>query len=374
MTRADSVVFVGHPFTSIGKGEELRSAFGAYRSLDPECRVLDVYRHAKREDEDHRALLAGAEADHLDAAVRVFHINGDEVEAVLSALEDRGEDLSAGRNVVVPAWELPKYPEIWVGALGRFDEVWAISRFVQDGLAASGIESHHVGQAVEMPARPFLPRRHFGIRASSFVFLTLLDLSSFSARKNPEAVIEMYRRLRRRHPFADMQLVVKVKNGDQDAKEWVEDNLDHAGPDLVFVDRRLTTHEVQSLIAACDCFVSLHRSEGFGRGAAEAMWLGRLAIATAWSGNLEYMDETFPGAVRYATTRVEEGQYPCHEGQFWAEPEIDHAVAIADRMLNDSAFARDAARIGQSVVRRTCSHRAVGLRMLERVESLSAGE
>jgi glycosyltransferase involved in cell wall biosynthesis len=365
-----SVIFAGHPFASIGKGEEMRSSCSAYRSLDPTCGIFDIYRHAKRLDPDHLALSRDAETRGLDAPVRVFHINGDEVSRVLAELERRGLDFSAGRNVVVPAWELPHYPAPWAEALQRFDEVWAISRFVQDSLAAAGIASAHVGQAVEMPVRPFLPRRHFGIRSSSFVFLTLLDLSSFSARKNPEAVLEMFRQLRARHPFADMQLVVKVKNGDGDAQDWVADALGRASHDVVFIDSLLGSHETHSLIAACDCFVSLHRSEGFGRGAAEAMWLGRSAIVTAWSGNLDYMDESYPGAVGYEMIEVREGQYPHHENQIWAEPDIDEAVVIADRFLSDATFARAAAVQGMESVRRTCSLRAVGLRMLDRVNSM----
>ncbi len=365
-----SVIFAGHPFANIGKGDEIRSAFSSYRSLDPRCRIFDVYRHAKRLDRDHISLCRGAEAQDLDAPVRVFHINGDEVAPVLAHLENRGLDFSAGRNVVVPAWELPRYPAEWADALARFDEVWAISHFVRDSLATAGVDSVHIGQAVEMPARPYLPRRHFGIRSSSFVFLTLLDLSSYSTRKNPEAALDMFHQLRRRHPFADMQLVVKVKSGDEDAKKWVADTLGEASPGVVFIDWLLDTHETQSLIAACDCFVSLHRSEGFGRGAAEAMWLGRTVIATGWSGNLDYMDKSYPGTVNYELIDVLEGQYPNHDGQVWAEPDMEEAVRIADRMLNDTKFTRAAAVQGQDSVRRECSFRAVGLRMLDRVNSM----
>ncbi len=43
-------------------------------------------------------------------------------------------------------------------------------------------------------------------------------------------------------------------------------------------------------IAVCDCFVSLHRSEGFGLAIAEAMAFGKPVIATHWSGNADFMD------------------------------------------------------------------------------------
>jgi len=44
-----------------------------------------------------------------------------------------------------------------------------------------------------------------------------------------------------------------------------------------------------SLITCSDVYVSLHRSEGFGLGIAEAMLAGRPAIATAYSGNMDFM-------------------------------------------------------------------------------------
>ena len=47
------------------------------------------------------------------------------------------------------------------------------------------------------------------------------------------------------------------------------------------------------MMAACDCYVSLHRSEGLGLTMAEAMAVGKPVVATAWSGNLDFMsDET----------------------------------------------------------------------------------
>jgi hypothetical protein len=67
---------------------------------------------------------------------------------------------------------------------------------------------------------------------------------------------------------------------------------------------------------------------------------------------------------------VREGQYPHYENQIWAEPDIDEAVVIADRFLSDATFARAAAVQGMESVRRTCSLRAVGLRMLDRVNSM----
>ena len=47
-----------------------------------------------------------------------------------------------------------------------------------------------------------------------------------------------------------------------------------------------------SLMTSIDCYVSLHRSEGFGLGMAEAMALEKPVIATNYSGNCEFVTET----------------------------------------------------------------------------------
>ena len=49
-------------------------------------------------------------------------------------------------------------------------------------------------------------------------------------------------------------------------------------------------------MAACDAYVSLHRSEGTGLTITDAMALGKPVIATGWSGNMDFMNvaNSFP--------------------------------------------------------------------------------
>ena len=138
-----------------------------------------------------------------------------------------------------------------------------------------------------MPAGPCLPRRYFGIRKSAFVLLNFFDLSSYSTRKNPEAVLALLERIRAADPYRDVQLVLKAKNGESGAEAWAAELKPDA--QLKIIATPLDSFEVKSLINACDCFVSLHRAEGFGRGLGEAMALGRLAMGTGWSGNVDFM-------------------------------------------------------------------------------------
>ena len=103
------------------------------------------------------------------------------------------------------------------------------------------------------------------------------------------------------------------------------------------------------------------------------MALGRLALGTGWSGNLDFMNdaEFAAGAPRAggaeARTNIRTGR-----GQSWAEPDLDHAWSLLRPMLADPARGRAIARRGQAEILRTHGNRAVGLRILERLESIAA--
>ncbi len=364
------VTLIGHPFAPIGMGEQMRSHIAACAAAYIDCGVLDIFRYAQRGDADHHALIDGHERRDAPGGIRIFHVNGDEVDSVIDAFAGRGGDFAAGYNIIVPAWELPVYPKQWAVRLGRFDEVWALSAFIQDSLATAGVMSHLIGQSVEPPCGPKLPRRSFAIRESAFVLLHFFDLTSFASRKNPLAVLELFRRLRAQSPFLDAQLVLKVKNGERDATGWAGEL--RADPQIRIIDTPLDQLGVRSLVSACDCFVSLHRAEGFGRGLAEAMALGRLALGTAWSGNLDFMTEANALPVRCRLVPVERDAYPHWQGQNWAEPDIDHALDLLGAVLADPARGAERARRGQMEVLRGFGNRAVGLRMLARLEAIGA--
>jgi hypothetical protein len=368
-SQAPPVTFVGHPFAAIGKGEELRANIRALSALDEPLQALDIYRAAPRCDPSHLKLIEPIETRRPGDGVRIFHLNGDEIEPALAAFTALGGVFEAGVNVVAPAWELPVYPEVWAREIKRFDEVWAISRFVQASLAATGIASQYVGQSLDLPVRPFLSRRYFGIRESAFVFLTFMDFSSYSARKNPFAAIAMFRRLLADRPFDDLQIVLKMK-GDAKAARALAADVDLPREACVVLDRELSEFEQHSLISACDCTASLHRSEGFGRGPGEAMRLGRLALATGWSGNLDFMDERNSLLVNYDLVPVAAEDYPQSDGQSWAEPDIEHAAHLARAAIDDPAqTSRRVSRGFHDVIRRM-GDRPVGLRMLARLSAL----
>ncbi len=368
---APPITVIGHPFAPIGMGEQLRSHVRACNAVHLPLGVFDIFRYAQRGDAAHRALVGGLECVAVPGGIRIFHVNGDEVERVVTTFEARGNDFGAGYNVIVPAWELAKYPKPWAAQLERFDEVWALSSFIRDSLGASGIDSHLVGQSVELPAGPFLPRRFFEISESAFVLLNFFDLSSYATRKNPEAAIALFQRIRREQPWLDVELVLKIKDGEQGAHDWAASLA--ADPRIRVISAPLDSDGVRSLVNACDCFVSLHRAEGFGRGLGEAMALGRLTLATGWSGNLDFMTPANSLLAGHAPLALRPGDYPHAAGQSWADPDLDHAYELIRPVLAEPTRGSAIALRGRSDVLRTHGNRAVGLRILARVEQIAAG-
>lgn len=98
------------------------------------------------------------------------------------------------------------------------------------------------------------------------------------------------------------------------------------------IDTVMTDDEVKNLVRVCDCFVSLHRSEGFGRGMAEALCLGKPVSATGYSGNLDFMSAETSYLVDHTLIPVKPGEYPEPDGQHWADANVAHATEYMHRL------------------------------------------
>jgi glycosyltransferase involved in cell wall biosynthesis len=137
------------------------------------------------------------------------------------------------------------------------------------------------------------------------------------------------------------------------------------------IDRSLDREHLGGLMAACDCYVSLHRAEGFGLTMAEAMAIGKPVIATGYSGNVDFMNAENSYLVDHAITRVgpECEIYP-PEGE-WAEPSLEHAAELMRRVYEDrEQAARVGARAAQDIAS-GLSPRATGAAMRARLEEMS---
>lgn len=278
----------------------------------------------------------------------------------MAALDAQAPQLLPGRHTILyPFWELSRVPPAWHAAIRRHDEVWAPSRFVAEAVESSlGLAVPVLPQAVRLPAAMPPPRAG----REALRFFTFLDTDSAVARKNPQAAVQAFRDA---FPASvrDVELVVKAR-GDRGAelRLWLAEQAD-ADPRIRIIDRTLDRGAMDALMAECDVFVSLHRSEGFGFGAAEALAAGKAVVATDYSGTTDFIDPTTGYPVAYRLEPVGEGEYVAHEGQAWATALPEAAAAALRSIRDDPAGAEARTRHGFDRLRQTHGLQAVGARL-----------
>jgi glycosyltransferase involved in cell wall biosynthesis len=347
-----TITQIGNPLHATGRGEHVRAIFRALRKAGLTPKVYRLNPHVEVTDPGIQAHLV---EDTPAGGIRLFHCNGNEARMAIETIERRQPGaFAAGYNIIFPAWELPRYPLHWAQELNRFDEVWAATQFVYEGLReVVTVPLLHMHNACQPVRETLLDRSYFRLEEADYVVLFFFDYNSFEARKNPLAAIEAFRQAVAARPDAKLRLVIKANHPPATDVSGVADAVRSLGDRAVFLDRTMTDNEIKNLIGVSDCFLSLHRSEGFGRGPAEAMFLGKPAIATGWSGNMDYMtpSTSFPIGYRLISVRPEE--YLETEDQVWADPDPAEAARALVRLVDDRELGP---RIGRAAAQHMQQH------------------
>ena len=275
----------------------------------------------------------------------------------LSSLERLEHEMSRGAvNILYPYWELARVPPHWLTRVQRFDEVWAPSTFIASAFPdILGRPVRLVRQPVHLPAAVPPPRSG----RDTLRLFTYLDFDSFGARKNPTAAVNAFRAA-----FAptqrDVELVIKVRGThDNGLRRWLT-RAASADRRIKVIDRTLDRLRMNELMAGCDVFVSLHRSEGFGFGAAEALAAGKAVVATDYGGTTDFITPATGYPVDYVLEPVRPGEYVESEGQEWASAREDAAVAALRAIHADPAEADARARRGFTLLQAQHSLPVIG--------------
>ncbi len=331
-----SVAYYGYVFDASGYGHAARAYIHALHAAGVRLSVVPL---ANRAPQVKDALVESL--TNRDASAADFHL----FHGIPPQWAARAFPL---RNAIgMTVWETDAMPSQWRNALNHVLEVWLPC-------------DHNVAvfrPALERPVfklpHPLLPQHFNGdsvrdpeaflrVAPDDFVFYSLFE---WQQRKSPHELIETYLREFSQDPGA--VLIVKANPGAASVASQALEQARARTKSGARVELRCEAWgdaEIDALHARGDCYVSLHRGEGWGYPLFEAAARGTPVVATGYSGPLEYLNGNDHGLVRYQLAQVRQPYVYYSPRMRWAEPDFAHAAALMRQAYEhrDEANARAA--------------------------------
>lgn len=358
----------GYINKQFGLGEGVRSNIRAIKTTDIPFVIndfnIELSKHVKNETQN--ALAASKDNPYN---INLVQINIDRLQSVIE-LTDKSY-FQNKYNIAFWAWELENFPEESKIYFDLFDEIWVPSNFCTEAISkVSPVPVIKIMHSIEIEETHFT-RKDFNLPNDKFVFLTMFDYYSFLSRKNPIGTIESYEKAFGKNN-KDVLLVIKTtisKEFPNDKKILFDRIADNKS--IIVIEEVLQRDQLYSLMNCCDCFVSLHRSEGFGLTMAEAMYLGKPVIATAYSANTEFMNINNSFLVKYKLIPTGNQYYYSSDKDFWADADVEDASAKMKFIIENPILSKQISTVGENDVKKHLSPLAIGQQIRNRINIIN---
>lgn len=366
-SKPPGVNLIGLPRAIIGDGENIRQTAKSLQKINLDFGIYDYQLTTSTGKVDDR--LASHIRSDNPFKVNIFHLKPDQIESSIVTL---GRSFVDNRyNIGYWAWELSEFPSAWQAPLDFLDEVWCPSRFIKSAVEKKSSKPVlYLPIAIELETVEGFPREYFSLPPRAFIFLFVFDFKSYVHRKNPSACIRAFVKAFPRKDEA-VSLVIKSMDGSLYPAEFKklqeEAKIDSR---VQLIDKAFSSDEIIGLMQSCDCFISLHRSEGIGLGLAQSMLLGKPVIATGYSGNTDFTLEDNSCRVKYDLINAGKNEYPFAKGQVWADPDVGHAAWYMRKLVDDEGYRKSVAARGQSHIQDHHNCTVIGESYLGRLREL----
>ncbi len=359
----EGVNLIGYNRAEMGVGEGLRSSARALSAAAINFDIINFETGNPGRMQDFSWIHKEVKTPLYD--INLVHVNGDQFSKVVHELPAH---VFKGRYTIGHwSWEMPEIPPEWLQAFEHVDEVWVPSDFVKRAVEQfTDIPVVIIPFSVNIRADNNLSKAYFGIPENTFCFLFMYDMRSILERKNPQGTLDAFK-----NAFepgdTGVCLVLKVMNAT--AAEIA--NLQTAigiWQNIIILEGVHERHEITALLTLIDCYISLHRSEGFGLTPAEAMCLGKSTIITNWSGSTEYMNAQNCIAIDYQLVELQKDCGPYRKGQLWAEPNLKMAAEAMVMLRENPDIAKKIGAEAQKTIESQFSPVAIGARIADRLQ------
>ncbi len=352
----------GYLSTESGMGEAARASIKSIEAAGIPIVLTNVESKLRKQDLTYTHFT-----DANPHPFNLVHLNGDNMAAFAAA---RGRAYFRDRYTIgYWFWELSRWRDDWMDGFNHVDEVWVASEFTRACLEeVSPVPVHVIPLPFVVPEPSPVGRAHFGLPENSTIFLLTFDVSSQTERKHPLGAIRAFRRAAL--PRGTATLVLKFTNAEYDREAVRRFNEEAEGLNVVMLDGYMSRPELTALMHASDCYLSLHRSEGFGMTIGEAMLLGKPAIATNYSGNVDFMTDENSYLVDYRIVPLTRDYGPYMRGYVWAEPDVAQAGRFMREVALNRAAALDKGRIARRDMLRDRVPETTSRHVRERLEAI----
>jgi len=242
-------------------------------------------------------------------------------------------------TIGIQPWETENYVPPPDHIVSLYDEIWTVSEFCRRVISKS------IPQPVKVVNFPIIPQVSTERNNDKpFTVLYMFSVDSVVDRKNPALAIEAFRRA-----FGDGQRLILKSNtkNRQHIRQFIDDMIgrtpNHStsshssrfAPNIIHIPDNYSDYERWKLLNECDVYLSPHASEGLGFTILEAMSLGKPVVATGYSGNMDFMDNTNSVPVSYEMVPIPDNTPPYSGTGYWAKPNIDEMASALTRLYND---------------------------------------
>jgi len=298
-------------------------------------------------------------------------------DAYLGVVAEVGVEGFADRYVIGQwVWDLEQPSEEMRRAASLIHELWTPSEFSAISMRAVAGSKPVSVIPYPVPVRWSLPqmsRAQLGM-PEGFLFAYVMDFNSTAERNNPLGLVQAF--CRAFAPGEGPRLYLKTMNGAKFRPAIYRQVTEatRGRPDIVVVDEEGPKAHAEAILALSDCYVSLHRSEGFGLTIAEAMAAGTPVISTAYSGSLEVTGTTDGDCARlvpWQPSRVQSDTTLYPAGATWAEPDVEAAARAMRWVYEHPEEARAMGARGRARIAERFSYERVGSQVAARLAEIA---
>ncbi len=349
-TFLNGVNVVGYASSSLGIGEDCRATFNALKSVDINTNLIDFSPNNLKNRKNNS--LSDSISSNASFKVSIICLTPEEFMRYF--LNDYSNALRDSYKIGYWPWELPRWPKNWELANELVNEIWVSSKFIYDSIIKTTKKPVKIMPSCVDELKGLKPlakeerndiRLKYNLNIENIIFVFCFDLNSYLQRKNPWGSIDAF--LKAFPPFPKNQinynvnLIIKTFPPESENKDWNRlKQISSLDERIIILENNLARDDLLKFYGCCDVFLSLHRSEGFGRSLAESFQLGLDVISINWSGNKDFCSGPLFHEVPHKIVPVPPGAYPHWPKQNWAEPNIEDASFILQKVANERKVKR----------------------------------